>query len=327
MDAFTSYDFDFRITLLLLAHIIALIIGGPRWLHHIILYDLPARLWKRFLSALEQKLNRVGRTTRAKSVRGRIVFYFAATLCFVLGFAIMSLSVMTEWGWGVELIILAYLLPARASLLVLLELKEGIAQKDAKKTYACANTLPTVVTEQKDIYGALRGAISYAAECIPRYVIVPALLYMLTGIIGVLIYRLMSIWSDMFSQSQHISYSKTAHLWTRIVSFIPYHLACIISWLALAFVPKASVPNAAQAFSGSLKGALAVKLAAYGFGLTLGGVGLKDSYGHNKTWVGSRADGRAKVTVNDLSRAIVWNAYSLAVWMVALMVIAAFRLQ
>lgn len=327
MDAFTSYDFDFRITLLLLAHIIALLIGGPRWLHHIILYDVPAQLWKKILSVLELKLNRPERSACAKTVRGRIVFYVALLACIITAIAVTSLSTFTKWGWGLELALLVYLLPSRASLLILLEIKQAVSEKDAQKTYALTYTLPTVVTKQKDIYGALRGALAFAAECIPRYVIVPALLYMGGGIIAVLIYRLMTLWADRFTNPHQQAYSASARFWTYIISFIPYHVACIVSWLALAFVPKASVSKASQAFSATHKGALAVKLAAFGFGLTLGGVGLKDSLGHYQTWVGNKDTGKAKVTINDLSRLIVWNAYSLALWIVILMVIAALRLQ
>jgi cobalamin biosynthesis protein CobD/CbiB len=327
MDAWTHYNFDYRITLLLLAHCAALILGGPRWLHPIILYDAPARGVRAFLSALEVKLNRPERSSQVRKLRGRMVLWFGISVSAVCGLCLMYLSAVTQWGWAIEMLLLAYIMPIRAAHAPVTALKEAIAQKNLQAVYAIASGLPTCTTSPKDVYGALRAAMMYSAELIPRYVIIPALFYLLAGLAGALIYRLLTLWIDRFTHSHQLSYSASALLWSRMLSAIPYQLAAIVQWLALAFVPKASAPRAASAFAVNNKGALGCKLSAYGLHLTLGGAGLKDSYGHYGMWIGYKDAGKARVSVNDLSRALVWNGYTIALWMLIIMVIAAIRLQ
>ena len=274
MDALTHYSFDYRITLLLLAHIVALIIGGPRWLHHIILYDAPAKAVRVFLSVVEIKLNRLERSNKIRKLRGRVVLWFSILLCVLCGVSMMYLSDVTQWGWALEMLVLAYILPLRAAHAPLLEIKQAFAQKNAEAVLTAVNGLPSCTSEQKDIHGAVRASMMYSAEIIPRYVIIPAILYLITGIAGALVYRLLTLWIDRFTHPHQLSYSASALLWSRIISVLPYQFASIVQWLALAFVPKASIVRASSAFASGKKGALACKLSAYGLGLVLGGAGL-----------------------------------------------------
>lgn len=320
MDALTAYTLEHRLFVLVLASYLALIIGGPRWLHHVTLYDVPAKLWRGFVSGAERRMNRAQRTKQARRFRGRLVFALLVGITLALAGVIVMMSMTTSWGWYAELVVLAYLLPIRAACLPLQELRGALAKKELRRSEDIAATLPTLNDLPADKHTAIRASIGYLAECLPRYVIVPSLYYLLLGLPGLMLCRLLTLIGDLFPIQQHRAFTGFAYKLTKFLFMIPVQLATFLMWVALMFVPKASPSNALKAFQHQVAGALPVKLTAYGMDYTLGGVGVHDSIGHHSAWIG---EGRAKLELQDLNRCLVWYLYSAALWLLVITALVA----
>ncbi len=321
MEALAQYTFEHRLFILMLASYLALLIGGPRWLHHMVLYDMPARLWRAFISGAEQKLNRDNRTKTVRRFRGRLLFLLLFAVTLAVSIALVLAMVTTSWGWYVELAVVAYLLPLRASMLTPLDLKRALIAKDKEKIRTLAGQLPTLSDDPTDGHTAIRAAIGYSAESLPRYVIVPSLYYLVLGLPGLLLCRLLTMLADMFPIQHYRAFVGMPYLIGKLLFTIPIHLASLLMWCALLFVPHARVNGGLKAFQHQRAGAVPVKLAAYGLGYALGGAYVHDSMGHYGAWVNE--DGKARLETKDLTRTLLWYAYSAAIWVLVITALAA----
>ena len=79
------YAFSDRIFLLVLSQYIALVIGGPRFFHTIIGYELPAHLWRVAILGAEKRLNRLNRPPADRKARGRLVVWGGSALLLAIG--------------------------------------------------------------------------------------------------------------------------------------------------------------------------------------------------------------------------------------------------
>ncbi len=317
----TWYNLEDRLFLLVLAGYLALLTGGPRWLHTLLLYDLPARGWRRIVIGLEGRLNRQHRPVRDRRMRGRLVVLVLTGIALLVAACISLATALTGWGWYVELAALTYLLPLRVAALPALDIHRAIRHKRLQEVETLLQPHTDADLEVADGHMQLRLTVAYVARCFPRYIIAPACWYLLLGLPGLMLCRLFSLLVDLWPMShmRYRAFASVAHFWDRLVQAVPVRLALLMQWPALLFVPKARLSGGTQALSRKpgeppvTTRTLPLRLVAYGLGLSLGGSYIADGRKRPEPWIG---DGRARLENTDLSRALIWYACCVGLWLV-----------
>jgi adenosylcobinamide-phosphate synthase len=317
---FLHYAWDDRLFMLIIGQFVALLIGAPRWLHTLIMYDAPSRIWRSTLMGIAVRLNRPNRPHADRKMRGRFVLWVLSLLVIIIGMGVVMLTIHTRYGWLVECIFIAYLIPIRACILPILEAKQAWKQKKLTALPALLRGCTDRDTEVMDVYGLVRVAVTYSAVAFPRYAVAPAMWYLALGVSGLFVCRLITCLADMLPPS-HVrtrAFATSIHRADIFLQMIPVRLALLIQWSALLFVPNASVVHAAGAWT--QKNAepsitthnLPIRLAAYGLDVSLGGDYRVGSVVRPEPWIGT---GRAKLSSKDLSRCVIWYGVSVLIWM------------
>jgi adenosylcobinamide-phosphate synthase len=318
--AWLYYNLDDRIFLLALASYVALLIGGPRWLHAVMGYDAPARYWRNFLRVIEARLNRPQRHVLDRLWRGKLVLIIALLIACIAGCVCVALTSLTPYGWVFEVCVAAYLMPIRAGLSSVIETQRMIKQKKLVKIPELLQPITDTDVLAADGHMLIRIAVAHTAIYLPRYVIAPAFWYILLGMPALMVCRLLSCLSDLFPQShkRYRSFANAAHFWDKAMQLVPVRFSMIILWLGVFFVPKGRVRQVVQAFTRQpaepaiTTRNLPVRFAAYAFGWSLAGPRPVDGVIRPDSWIGN---GKARLDNTDLSRALLWAGCNVGLWL------------
>jgi adenosylcobinamide-phosphate synthase len=323
--------FNDRLFLLVLGHFAALVVGSmPHWLHSLLLYDAPAKCCYRVLSFLERRLNRSNRPASDRTVRGRLILWLMALLAVGIGAVFSLLTLHTHYGWYGELVVITYLVPLRACIQPAFDIKRLRKDKKLPLIPAVLSPWTDADTEGADGYALLRITVTHLARALPRYVIAPSCWYLVLGLPGLMLCRLVTLCADMFphTHARYRAFSLSMHRWDRFFHVVPTRLAVLAMWPGLLCVPQSSVRQAVQAFTRKPAEApvttatLPVRLAAYGLGISLGGPYVAGGIHRPEPWIGS---GRAMLTMKDISRTLIWYSASAVIWLAGLTALVAFK--
>lgn len=312
-----------RLFLLTLASYASLMLGS-RFAYRLCCYDVPALLWRRMLMGLQNRLNRSHRHRKDRRVRGSVVMLLLALAITLLAVPFASATYATRWGWVMELLVLAYLIPLRHAVFPYLEIARALRAKDYQRAVRWLRPHTDRDLEQIDGHTLIRIAIMSLSCSFSRYVVAPTCCYLLCGVIGVLLCRLFSCVVDLFpvSHVRYRSYVAFAYCVDSIVHIIPARVSVLILGCAMWFTPKTSVRKGWNAImqhdaSSSAWGinALPMRMVAYGFDFALGGAGHVGGVAINSEWIGT---GKSRLEISDLYRVIVWYGISVFLWIVLL---------
>ncbi len=317
------YSLSDRLFLLVLSQYLAVLTGGPRVLHVMTGYELPAHGWRAVLGGMEKRLNRMNRPPQDRKARGRLVIGSGAAFLLCLGAGFVVLTNHTKYGWYAELIILAYLIPLRTAILPDLEILSACRRKRFSEIPPVLQPLTDKDLARLDGHGLIRETLTHTARVLPRYVVAPSFWYVLGGLPLLLVCRFFSMASDMFplTHPRTRAFAASAHFWDNLFQALPARFALILMWPALLFVPSASAREATRAWTRLPSEAkisttnLPVRLAAYGLRISLGGPGDTGGIHRPEPWIGQ---GKAKLVSSDLTRALIWYGCCGLLWLVCI---------
>ncbi len=273
------HGFSDRLVLLALAMLASLMLGGPGAVHHFLLLDRPARAGKRFIAALERKLNRVNRSASTRRRRGMVAVVIVFLLCAVLGSALGALSHLTTWGMGLELLIMTLLLPARPALEVAGEFSRRMQEKNRAPAVAFAAPYSRRDDLQGDAHAAARSMVEYLALHFSRRIVAPALWYLALGLPAMLFITALAVMDRAFG-SRALSYGPFGAWASRlddIAQLVPARVSALLlacaSVLAPGCNPLRSIKGAVggSAKTASPNSGVILGAAAGALGITLAG--------------------------------------------------------
>ena len=301
-----------HIELLLLALIIDAILGEPDWLWSRVPH--PAAIMGRGIDWFDTRLNQ-GMGRKFMGVIALILLILAA---FVFGFIIQILP-----DFGILEALIAAILLAQRSLVqhvkdVATALREGLAEGRRAVSLIVGRD-----PENLDESAVARSAIESAAENFSDGVIAPAFWFLILGLPGIIVYKLVNTADSMIGHQneRYHEFGWAAARFDDLLNWIPARLTggliCLVFWSKSAWnimltdaelhrSPNAGWPEAATA------GVLGVALAG------------PRSYGGTMTdflWVNPK--GRRELTPDDIENAVqvLWRSWVVIVLVLAILAV------
>lgn len=288
---FALHTFADRVFLLALALSAALLLGGPRRFHRLLLLDAPGRAGRRFLLALERKLNRKGRSKATRRWRGVAALLAVLLLCGVLGAGVGIFSALSPWGVVLEVLLMALLLPMRPALEDAASVLAAAHGKDKTALYAQTAVFARRDEAVTDAHTALRVTVEYLALHLSRRVVAPAVWYMALGLPGMLAVTALGVIDRAFG-SKAPAYAPFM-AWIagldRLMQLVPARMTALLLVLASILAPGC---NPGRAMKGMLAGgSLTVSPNS---GVVLGAVAgaLGVALGGPRRWLGWKVEDR-----------------------------------
>ena len=282
--------------------------GEPRWLWSRLPH--PAVLMGRAVHVLDQRLNKAP-GAQAKGVLALALLVGGAGL---LGWALAHL------GWVIEVIVAAILLAHRSLVDHVAQVAQGLRQSTAEGRRAVSMIVGRDVSNASDAQVA-RAGIESLAENFSDGVIAPAFWFLVAGLPGILIYKVVNTADSMvgYLTPRHAAFGWAAARFDDVLNWVPARLtgalmavvggvtaqwARIRADAALHRSPNAGWPEAAMAR------ALRIALA-----------GPRSYHGQveDLAWVNSA--GRRDIGPQDIDAAVsmVWKTWGLALCVVVLL--------
>ena len=300
-----AHGFD-PLVLLLTALILEAYVGEARFLFKRMRH--PVALTGALIGYLDRKLNRETRSENDRALRGALVVVAVAGISGAAGWAVAWLSLNHDFGWLLELFLLVLLVAQRG----LYDRVKAVARGLATSLEAGREAVSHIVgrsPEYLDEHGVARAAMESAAENFCDGVVAPVFWYVLFGLPGLMVYKAVNTMDSMigYQSPRYRAFGMTAARLDDVLNLIPARLSGMFIAAAAAFVPTARPaaaikvmlrdagkhrsPNAGWP-EGAMAGALDLALA----GPRRYATGVVDG-----AWIG---DGRARVTLKDMDRAL-----------------------
>jgi len=259
----------------------------------------------------EPRLNRTRRSGMTRAVRGLILtLALVATALFVAG-VIAWAGYALPFGWllvlALLLLVLAQSQPISAAGALLPYLPDAVGKFPADREWPLLAAHPAPPAMTRDVYAAARGAVEHLAGRFAEGVVGPVFWFVLLGLPGILIYRILATAGRAFALTDP-RYAYFGFVPARVneaIGFLPLRLAAALLVAAALFAPRASPQRALRGLLTQVPGHTARGLAwpvaamASAFGFALAGPrGEATGY----TWLGP-ADGRARLGAPDVRQA------------------------
>ncbi|MEL6101509.1 MAG: adenosylcobinamide-phosphate synthase CbiB [Pseudomonadota bacterium] len=295
-------------SLLAIAMVLDAILGEPDWLWSRVRH--PAVLMGQVVSVLDKRLN-TGETQRLNGVLAVLLMIVAAG---VAGWALAQL------GWIVEVICAAVLLAQKSLVAHVAAVAHGLrtSLQDGRKAVALIVSRDTGMMDESAV---ARSAIESAAENLSDGVIAPAFWFLVAGLPGIALYKMVNTADSMigYRTERYVRFGTAAARADDVLNWIPARLTALMivllngHWRAWPEIkadasrhksPNAGWPEAAMA------GALCISLA---------GPRTYDGIAQQFPWVNEH--GRKKLIPHDIDRCVgmLWKVWALAFSVVLLL--------
>lgn len=286
--------------ILILAMILDAIIGEPRWLWT--RFPHPAVLMGRAVGFLDRKLN---------PAHGGIMAGIAALLSLMIGAALVGWGL--SWFGGIaQIVIVAILLAQRSLIQHVVAVADGlrVSLGDGRRAVSMIVSRDTAAMDPSAVS---RSAIESAAENLSDGVIAPAFWFLIAGLPGLLVYKIVNTADSMvgYRTPKYERFGKAAAYMDDAMNLIPARLTCLLIAiparviLALREITK----DAAQHRSPNAGWPEAAMARA--IGVALAGPRAYDGKMQKFPWVGgagARIIGPKEI---DASVRMLWQAWSL----------------
>jgi adenosylcobinamide-phosphate synthase len=301
--------------ILLLALAIELAFGDMapvfRYLPH------PKAMTGRAIGLFDKRLNREGRGDAARRFRGAVTVIVLVGAAGALGWAIGEYLRVVRYAWLIEALLVAVFLAQRSVFAHVAVVGKALQTDGLPGGRAAMTKLAVRVPESLDEYGVAREAIEALFEKFGGGAIAPAFWYLLLGLPGLFALNAADTLAHRIGprSPKYLAFGWAGARFEDALHWIPARLAAVLIWLAALILPGA---HAGASIRATLRDAgkhrspnagWPAAAAAGALGLALGGPRCSAGTIIDEAWLG---DGRARVTVADIGRALVLYAAAAA---------------
>ena len=292
----------------------------------------PVVLIGRAIGWFDARLNRTERSAQARRLRGALS---VAALCLVgaaLGAALTWFGRHYPMGWVVELLVAVTLVAQRSLYDHVARVGRSLAEDGL---WAGRKAVALIVGRDPaslDESGVARAAIESCAENFSDGVVAPAFWYVLFGLPGLIVYKVVNTADSMIGHRnpRYEDFGKAAARFDDFLNLVPARLSGLFIVIAACFAPTAKPWTALAAMwrdagkhrspnAGWPEAAMAGAL-----GLALAGPRVYASGTVNDAWMGN---GRSQATADDIRRSLALFAIACLVHWGAVAVLLAARLK
>lgn len=291
---------------LLLAMVIDLLLGDPKWLYRLVPH--PVVIIGNTIAALEKLLNRQSETRQRRIVLGACCTLMVVLVSAAAGLALHMLLLGLPWGWIVEAILASSLLAFRSLYDAVRSVAKGLEESlDAGR--AAVRHIVGRDPESLDQAGIARAAAESAAENFSDGFVAPVFWYLVLGLPGLLAYKAVNTLDSMIGHrnARYEAFGRAAARLDDLANFLPARLAGLLIVLGTLLVPGARMKRAWSTMlrdapkhrspnAGWQEAALAGAL-----GLALAGPRHYGGQVVDDSWMG---DGRAALDAGDLAKVL-----------------------
>lgn len=226
-------------------------LGEPRWLWS--RFPHPAVLMGRAVGALERSLNR----TQDSIAAGALALATLISAAYSIGWA------LAQFGSAVEIIVVAILLAQRSLVQHVAAVADGlrVSLDDGRRAVAMIVSRDTRAMDRSAV---ARSAIESAAENLSDGVIAPAFWFLIAGLPGLMVYKIVNTADSMigYRTPRYEAFGKAAARADDLLNWVPARLTCALialpsgvlaQWRSIAAdagqhkSPNAGWPEAAMA--------------------------------------------------------------------------------
>lgn len=302
----SSSTFD-PLVLLLLALVLDAAVGSMGFVFKVLPH--PVVSVGKLISWFDHKLNRPGRSQTDRAVRGAITVMCMVSFGGGIGLGVQWLTFNHDFGWAVELFLLISLLAQRELYMAVRRVAVALQQDGLEGGRAAVGHIVGRDPAYLDQHGVARASIESLAENFSDGVVAPVFWYVLFGVPGLLIYKIVNTMDSMigYRNDKYRAFGFVAAKLDDILNLIPARLTGLIIVLAAFVSPKA---NPLRAFKTMWQDASKHKSPNAGwpegamagaFGLSLAGPRKYSQHTQTDPWIGT---GTAKATAQDIDRAL-----------------------
>ena len=294
--------------ILAIAMVLDAMFGEPGWLWSRIRH--PAVLMGQFVSALDQRLN----SGEAQRLNGALALLLMVVAAGVAGWALAQLS------WIVEVICAAILLAQKSLVTHVAAVATGLrtSLQDGRKAVALIVSRDTGMMDESAV---ARSAIESAAENLSDGVIAPAFWFLIAGLPGIAIYKMVNTADSMigYRTERYSRFGTAAARADDVLNWVPARLTGLM--IVALGGNRAALPNIRtdakrhkSPNAGWPEAAMARAL-----GISLAGPRTYDGIAQDFPWVNEH--GRKKLIPHDIDRCVgmLWKVWALALAVVLLL--------
>lgn len=312
---FLEHSFSDRVVLLMLAMLINLLFGGPRWLHHLLHIDAPGNSARRILSFFTYRMNRSHRGESTRRMRGIILTIIAIACAFLIGVCVSLLSIQTRSWMIAEVAMLTVLLSIRQSLDLTLDVKKFLVGNQLAEAKTLLQPHVQKDLTNVDTHGVARATIEYLAHRLISGVISPGFWYLLGG----LALALPALASHCLAfiavrpTPKYAAFGSFIAAIDRIFRSLPAAITVILMLLVMPLVPGAKPGKTKNGLMAEVPSAPLIAdfrvlaMTAYAFDIALLGPCAMYEYPVAYPWIGT---GSARLGAQDITRMQFLFAYA-----------------
>ncbi len=294
------------LAILLLAMVIDLVAGDPRWLYRLVPH--PVVLIGHVIGMLDRSLNRQTLPRGRRIAQGVLCTAAVVGSFGALGAAIHHLLAALPFGWVLEAILASSLLAFRGLYDAVRAVAAGLAESLAAGRKAVGHIVGRD-PETLDEAAVARAAAESAAENFSDGFVAPVFWFLVLGLPGLLAYKAINTLDSMIGHrsARYEAFGKASAKLDDAANLVPARLAGLLMVAAALVLPKASAgaawhtmlrdaPRHRSPNAGWQEAALAGAL-----GLALAGPRIYGGHTVEDSWMG---DGRRDMTADDLGRVL-----------------------
>ena len=316
------------ILVLLLALVIDLAFGDMapvfRFLPH------PVSMADKAIGYFDKRLNRDNRSDAARQFRGAVTVVVLVGAAGAIGWAIGEYLRVIHYAWLIEALLVAVLLAQRSLFEQVAAAGKALQADGLQGGRAAMATIVGRDPESLDEHGVARAAVEALFGNFTDRVIAPAFWYLLLGLPGLFAYKTANTLANVIGHRspKYLAFGFAAARFDDALDWIPARLTALLIWLAALALPGAHCGAAIRttfADAGkhrSPNAGWSEAAVAGALGLALGGPRRYGGTLMNEPWLG---DGRARVTVADIGRALTLYAAAATCFAALLLIALAVR--
>jgi adenosylcobinamide-phosphate synthase len=194
----------------------------------------------RAIAAFDRKLNRSGRSERARFVRGIVTVIVLVGAAAALGWAVQLLCRRSLAGAAVEAVLIGVLVAQRSLFEHVAAVASALAEHGVGAGREAVRHIVGRDPASLDAHGVARAAIESLAENFSDGVVAPAFWYLLLGLPGLFAYKMTNTLDSMIGhRSPHYrSFGWAAARLDDLANLVPAPIGAMLITAASCFVPR-----------------------------------------------------------------------------------------